>query len=260
MSALRILTVDDEPLALRRLQVVLSSMEEITHVGAATGRAEATRMIAERRPDVVLLDIKLRDGSGFDVIDRMPSENCPAVIFVTAFDDFAARAFDVSAADYVLKPVSFDRLHRALERARAQLRTRDSEQRVIELRAIVDTLRRNAERRQPPRYEAEFWVRRNLTGFVRVPVDSIDRISAEDDYVCLHTQGREHLLRETVSGVMARLDPSLFTRVHRSTLVRIGAIAEVRRSAIGALEILLTGGERVKVGRVYAKHLRNVLG
>ena len=260
MTPLRVLTVDDEPLALRRLQLVLADMPDIAHVGSAKGRTEALRLIAERQADVVLLDIKLRDGTGFDVIDRLADDRLPAIIFVTAFDDYAARAFDVSAIDYVLKPVGFERLRRALDKARAELATRDADQRIAELRDVVGKLRDAARAEKPRRYEAEFWVRRNVTDFVRVPVDTVEWISAEDDYVCLHADGRRHLLRETIRGALGRLDPARFVRVHRSALVGVGSIAEVRRSTLGTLEVVTARGDRIKVGRVYAKALRRALG
>lgn len=260
MSILRVLTVDDEPLALRRLQVALEHIPEIEHVGAARGRAEALRLIDKYEPDVVLLDVRMRDGNGFDVVEKLVKEDPPAVIFVSAFDDHAARAFEVRAIDYILKPVGFDRLCAALERARKDIATRTSQDRIAELAAVVRTLREEMRSVPPKRYETEFWVRRNVTGLVRVPIETIQWITADDDYVCLHTSVGNHLLRETIRGITERLDPAEFTRVHRSTIARISAISEVRRVGVSSREILLSNGERLKVGRVYQKLLKRALG
>lgn len=259
MSPLRVLTIDDEPLALRRLAVALERIPDVVHVGAASGRADAIRQMAECKPEVLLLDIKMRDGTGFDVIDALPRDSAPSVIFVTAFDDYATRAFDVSAIDYVLKPVGFERLRTALDKARHALATRDADERIAELRDVVETLRAEAHTAPVPRYESEFWVRRGVTDFVRVPVDTIDWISAEDDYVCFHAEGRHHLLRETISGMVGRLDPTRFVRIHRSTIVRSAAIAEVKRTGVATQEVVLMTGERLRVGRVHARTLRRML-
>lgn len=256
MKPMRVLTVDDEPLALRRLQLVLEGLNDVEHVGAAKGCADAVRRIVERSPDIVLLDIKMRDGTGFDVLDQLPDDKMPAIIFVTAFNDYATRAFDVSAVDYVLKPVNFDRLRQAIGKARDKLAARDAEDRVTELRQLVRSLRERVQTSMPKRFETELWVKNHSGRFVRVPVDSIDWVSAEVDYVRLHVGDRSYLMRGSIVGLQQQLDPDAFVRVHRSTLVRTEAIAEVGRSAFGFAEVLLTTGPRLRVGRVYAKALR----
>ena len=255
----KVVMIDDEPLALRRLQIILADFPDIELVGTANGRAEGLERIKTQKPDIVLLDIRMRDGSGFDVIDAMPAELTPAIIFVTAFDDFAIKAFEVNAADYLLKPVSVERLRQALDRARAAVETTTASERIADLRNVVDNLRDRLRETTAPRFEAEFWVRRNATDFVRVGVDSIIWISAEDDYVRLHTADRSYLLRETITGVVARLDPSLFIRVHRAKVVRISSIAQVRRVGIATLELELAGGVRLRAGRIYAKALRQIV-
>ena len=257
---LRVLAVDDEALALRRLQLALGEMPDVELVGMAKSCAAARKAIAELRPDVVLLDIKMRDGSGLDVADALPEEEPPAVIFVTAFDAYATRAFDLRAADYVLKPVEFDRLRRAIDSARMSLESRRAADRIAELKAVVRALRDRADAEPAERPDAELWVRRSVTNFVRVPVDEVDWIAAEGGgYVRLHTRDRSFLHRGTISGLQSRFDPQAFVRIHRGTLVRLAAVAEVRRTALGLPEVILASGTRLRVGRVHAKQLRRRL-
>lgn len=259
MSLLRILTVDDEPLALRRLALSLGKLPDVDHVGSAAGCTEALDKIAQLKPDVLLLDIRMRDGTGFDLLDRLPDNLMPAVIFVTAFDIYAMKAFDVQAVDYVLKPVELERLAIALERARERLRADASVERVQELREIVSTLRAEMQAQPQERFERDFWIRRHGGGYVRVSAEDIDTITAEDDYVKIRSAGREYLMRATVTGLHSRLDPSQFLRVHRSTVVRVGAIREFRRESLGRLEVHLCDGSVFPVGRVYAKALRHLI-
>lgn len=259
MTELRVLTVDDEPLALRRLQLALENVPDVTHVGSARGRSEALQLIDKQRPDVVLLDVRMRDGSGFDIVEQLADGEPPAVIFVSAFDTHAARAFEVRAIDYILKPVGFERLRSALERARSEIETRSSQERIAELKEVIWTLREEVRAEPVQRFEAEFWVRRNVTGLLRVPVETIDWISADDDYVCLHTCSGNHLLRDTIRGILSRLDPAKFIRIHRSTIVRIDAIQAVKRNGVSSREVLLVDGTRLKVGRVYNKQLKLAL-
>ncbi len=141
MTPLRVMTVDDESLALRRLRLLLQTLPEVEHVGEASGCAEAHAKISELSPDAVLLDIKMRDGNGFDVVEAIADRaNPPLIIFVTAFDQFAPRAFDNAVVDYLLKPVERDRLALALQRARQQLQAKDAEQRVQELQQVLREL------------------------------------------------------------------------------------------------------------------------
>ena len=256
MNALRILTVDDEALALRRLKLLIQGMPQAEHVGEASGCVEALAMIDTLRPDVVLLDIKMRDGSGFEVVEALARRtNPPVVIFVTAFDHFAVRAFETAVVDYLLKPVERERLARALATAREQLRAKDAEQRLAEMQEVVRNLRSLGHEGARPPFEMEFWLR-GAAGLVRVPVDSIDYVSSEDEYVAIHTAGASHLLRSSIRQFESRVEPHLFVRVHRRWLVRRTAIAELRTPRFGRAEVVLRNGKRLPAGRVYLKQLR----
>ena len=256
MSCLRILTVDDEALALRRLKLLLQAIPQAEHVGEAGGCAEALAMIGALKPDVVLLDIKMRDGSGFEVVEALAQRpNPPVIIFVTAFDHFAIRAFESAVADYLLKPVERERLARALAKARQQLRAMDAEQRLTEMQEIVRNLRSMAHGEANSPFETEFWLR-GAAGLVRVPVDAIDCVSSEDEYVAIHTAGGSHLMRSSIRQFEGRVEPQLFVRVHRRWLVRRTAIAELRTPRFGRAEVVLRNGKRIPAGRVYLKQLR----
>ena len=256
---LRVLAVDDEVLALRRIHLLLGNMANVDRVGEARGCAEAIRQIEALEPDVLLLDVQMRDGTGFDVIDKLPSGKPPLIIFVSAFDHYAVRAFETSAIDYVLKPVEFERLEAALDRARHRLTSFDSDLQLEEMRAIIATLRANIRSQDSPRYETELWIRKNVTGFARVPVDSIEWVCSEDDYVRVHTRDASYLMRSSIRSLEGRLDPQFFARIHRRALVRKSAIREFRSPRFGATEVILQNGQRLPAGRVYAKTLRKMV-
>jgi DNA-binding LytR/AlgR family response regulator len=255
MTELSVLTVDDEPLALLRLEQTLQRIPNVTHVGAASRCSEALEKAVQLKPDVILLDISMRDGSGFDVLDQLPDGNAPAVIFVTAFDHFAPRAFETSAVDYVLKPVSAPRLKKAIERARARLEASDASAQLTELRTIVQDLRRKLRDERTGAAGAEFWIRASGGGLVRVHADDIEWITSEEDYVRLHTRTGEYLMRHSIRGLLPKIGPEEFVRVHRNAVVRQSAIRSVQRTPLGALEVILISGARVSAGRVYAKQL-----
>jgi two-component system LytT family response regulator len=250
------MTVDDESLALRRLRLLLQTLPEVDHVGEASGCADAHAKISELSPDTVLLDIKMRDGNGFDVVEAIADRaNPPLIIFVTAFDQFAPRAFDKAVVDYLLKPVERDRLALALQRARQQLQAKDAEQRVQELQQVLRELRNASNSASLPAFETEFWLR-GTGGLIRVPVDTIDCVSSADEYVAIHTPSGSHLMRGSIRQFAQRVEPGLFVRVHRQWLVKRTAIARLMPRPIGQTEIVLRNGRRLPAGRVYLKQLR----
>jgi two-component system LytT family response regulator len=256
MTPLRILTVDDELLALKRLKLLLQTIPQAEQVGEATGCAEALAKINQLRPDVVLLDIKMRDGNGFEVVEALARRpNPPSVIFVTAFDQYAAQAFDSAVADYLLKPVERERLVRALIRVEQQLHAKDAEQRVDELQQILRNLRASRNGEDEPAFETEFWLR-GSNGLVRVPVDAIDCVSSADEYVAIHTASGSHLMRGSIRQFVERVEPGLFVRVHRRWLVKRSAISELSTQRIGGTEVVLRNGKRLPAGRVHLKQLR----
>jgi len=256
VRTLRVMTADDEMLALRRLQILLRGMANVEHVGEASSCAEALARSAALAPDVILLDIKMRDGDAFDVVEELAHRaDAPIIIFVTAFDQYAVRAFEAAVADYLLKPVERQRLEHALRKARDRLDALEIEERAIELQSIVRNLRASIAKEHGDGFETEFWLR-GPNGIVQVPIDLIDCVSSEDDYVAIHTRNGSHLMRGSIRKFEGQIEQGQFVRVHRAWLVRKTSIAELRTPRIGSAEILLRSGKKVPVGRVYLRNLR----
>jgi DNA-binding LytR/AlgR family response regulator len=254
VQPLRLLLADDEPLALRRIRLALQEIPDVEIVGAASDGAQAITQMRALRPDVVLLDIKMPLADGFEVANAVEDAGGPEVIFVSAFDSYAVQAFETSAVDYLVKPVEFERLASALGRARERRAAKDAGRRAEELAAVLEALKREADEREGPRYEKEFWIR-DRGRFLRVPVADVERIEAERDYVRLHWEGRTLLHRETMSHLEERLDPNLMLRVHRSAFVNWKRLKAVRRDANGRLMAVLESGEEVAVSRAYAQRV-----
>jgi DNA-binding LytR/AlgR family response regulator len=260
MTILRVLAIDDEPLALRRLEWCLQEMPGIALVGQTGNPQQGLEMIRTLAPDVVLLDVDMPELGGFELIDALGDGLLPEIVFVTAFDHFAVKAFAVSVVDYVLKPVERNRLLKALERARVRRELRDAQARVQELREIVDSLR--AERHggggAQKKYETELWIREG-DARVRVPVEMIERLEADGDYVKLHVGQRVRLMRARLGDLADRLDPAQFVRIHRSEIVRHDLIAAVRRHDSGRTFAVLAGGREVPVSRRYVTRITQTL-
>jgi len=253
---LRLLLADDEPLALRRLRLALGAIADVQVVGAANDGAQAMQAMRELKPDVVLLDIKMPLADGFEVANAAKDSGDPVIIFVTAFESYALRAFETSAIDYLLKPVEFDRLAQALERARERRAAKDAGRRAEELSSVLDALRREANEREGPTFEREFWIRERGR-FIRVPVADVERIEAERDYVRLHWEGRTLLYRETMSHLEEKLDPDIMLRVHRSSFVNWARLKALHRDTSGRLLAVLDTGDEVPVSRAYASRVMN---
>ena len=259
MSAvLRVLAVDDEALALRRLEILLARIPEVELVGTAESGPEALEKVSSLRPDVLLLDIRMAGLDGFDVVEKLDGPFVPLVVFVTAFDHFASRAFEISAVDYIVKPVELDRLRSALRKAHRSLAADDAEARVAELRGVVAALRAEARPAEGKRFETELWAERRGE-YVRIRVTELDWVEAERDYVRLHVGGQSYLLRETIGAMEGRLDPAVFIRVRRSALVQRDRIASIRRQGYGDFRIALTTGGEVRVGRTYVRQVRTLI-
>lgn len=244
---LRLLAVDDEQLALDRLRELLSAIEGVDLVGTASTAAEATEMIAKLHPDLVLLDIQMPGRSGMELAADLPNEHRPEIIFVTAFEHFAPDAFAVDAADYLLKPVRFDRLRQALIRARRR----------IELIAAAGRAPVHAQDDQ--RYIGEIWVSVR-DGQMRLDVGQIDWIEAAKDYVLLHTATRSYLHRISMNALEQKLDPQALMRVHRSAFVRPSLVEKLERPGKGSLNLVIRDGVIVQVGPSYVKDVLQAIG
>ena len=259
MKPLRVVICDDEELANDRLASLLGRIGEVEIVGTASNGGEALALVEETRPDLVLLDIEMPDMDGFDVVEQLgrlltPGWDAPLVAFVTAFRRFAPEAFDSGAIDFLSKPVRLARLEKTIDRARRAQAGREAGRRLIDLQGMLDALRDNRD----PYREAHVWVPRRGE-VVRVDLDQIDRIAAEGAYVRLHVESNSFLHREAIGTIEAKLDPVRFVRVHRSHLVRIDHVASIKRTIHGGGELLLRSGERIPLGRKYARTARQRL-
>ena len=246
---LRAIIVDDEPLAVRRLQIALGRIGGVEVIGTASDGAKAIELIKAATPDLILLDIRMPVMDGFDLVNALAAGPVPEIIFVTAYSDFAVRAFEAGAMDYVLKPIGEDRLQMAVDRAREKLRTKNAEQRLADLTALLADLQR-AEPAADNRFDRELWINSGTT-IERVAVSDVDWFEAAGDYVAVHCKQREHLLHDSMRALAERLDPAEFARVHRRAIVRLGNIAAVERGKLGSLTLSLASGHRVPVSRTY---------
>jgi two-component system response regulator AlgR len=242
---LRVLIADDEPLAAERLQLLLAKCDRIDLVGTATDGDSTIRMAEALAPDLLLLDIAMPGQDGIGVAralaGRRPS---PAVIFITAFDQFAVAAFEVEAVDYLMKPVEPGRLQRALERGRDYLARRET---------------RPTERPALSPHLQEFWAS-DLTGLVRIAARDIDRVSAERDYMRLHVARRSWLIHHSMAALEEGLDPEIFVRLHRSAIVRKDFITGFTRNPSGRWIARLADGSEQPVGRLYSDRVRSIAG
>jgi len=256
---MRVLIVDDEPLARRRLEILLRELPDATLVGAAADGLAASRMIAELTPDVVLLDIKMPGRTGLEVLDGLAKDrgppNAPIVLFVTAFDRFAIDAFERAAFGYLLKPVEPAKLAAALARARAALAERAAAERAHELEEIIANLRGGTDAPASP-FLSSLWIAER-GGRCCVAVGQIDWIAAERDYVRIHTGPKSYLIRQSIGGLEAKLDPGQFLRVHRSSLVRRDRIVRIRNAAGRGAVVLSTGAE-IPVSRRHMAAVKSI--
>jgi two-component system response regulator AlgR len=241
-APLRTLIVDDEPLAIERLQILCAQMAEIAFVGTASDGEGALRLIEALSPELVLLDISMPGLDGIGVARALEGKaNCPAIIFCTAFDQFAVAAFDVAAVGYLLKPVALDQLARTVSRVAGMRRA------ITAAPAAV------------PEWIEEFWVPQR-SEVIRIAATDIDRIGAERDYMRLHIGKRSFLLHQTIGALEQRLDPARFVRLHRSAIVRRDWISKLRHDGLGTWYAVLGDTDEVRIGRSYLANARALIG
>ena len=236
-TKIRALVVDDEPLARSNLAVLLRRDPEIEILRECASGAEALAEIRSAKPDLVFLDVQMAECDGFDVLEMLGGDLPPAVIFVTAYDQYAVRAFEAGALDYLLKPFDNARFDRALERAKQKI----------------------THGREIPRRPERFAIKSaGQVSFVKI--SEIDWIEAADYYACLHAGTKSHLLRRSMSELEHELDPAIFRRIHRSTIVNLDRVRGLKLGEDGEYEVLLDNGIRLPLSRRYRKPLQSRLG
>ena len=251
---IRALIVDDEPLARERMRSLLGGETDVEVVGEAKDGVEAVETILGQSPDLVFLDVQMPKLDGFEVIQTVGAERMPAVVFVTAYDQHALRAFEVQALDYLLKPFDQERFQGALKRVRRQLDSQETGDIGRRLLALVRDLRSE----RPSRTDRLVVKSGGRLFFLRA--DEIDWIEAAGNYVRLHVGTDGHLLRETMNSIEARLNPDIFFRVHRSHIVNIERIKELQPWFNGEYVVVLQNGARLTLSRGYREKLQERLG
>jgi two-component system, LytTR family, response regulator len=249
---LTVLVVDDEPLARDGLKLLLGRQPRVASVSEARNGREAVALIRQQKPDLVLLDVQMPRMDGFAVVQAVGAEHMPAVIFVTAHDQYAIRAFEIAAVDYLLRPVSEERFTMAFERASSRLQRAPHEKETGQVLAMLDVIA------NPPRQLARLAIRSGERT-VFVPVNDVDRIEALQNYVQVHVGATTHLLHVPMNTIETVLDPQRFLRIHRSHIVNVQRIAQLWSVAHGQYVIELKSGERLPSGRTYRERIRGAL-
>jgi two-component system LytT family response regulator len=252
MEKIRVLIVDDEPLAREGVQMRLKSEPDVEVIGECRNGREAVTAILREAPDLVFLDIQMPRMDGFAVIDAVGAKRMPQVIFVTAYDEHALRAFAVHALDYLLKPIDGARFIEALARARDRIRGKNLEAIAAQLQRMMAALKG----------ETEYLERLSIKSAGRIsflPVDEIDWIEAADNYVQVHVGKTSHLLLATMNGLENRLNPQQFLRIHRSTIINLNRVKELQPMFHGEYRVILRDNTQLTSGRSYSKNLQKLL-
>jgi two-component system LytT family response regulator len=236
VTTIRVLLVDDEPLARSNLKFLLQQDPEIASIAEAGSGAEAIGEIRSTRPDLVFLDVQMPECGGFEVLEQLKTGSMlPVIVFVTAYDEYALRAFDAGALDYLLKPFDDARFALALRRAKEKL----------------------AARAPPEPAEMPRLMVRSAGGEVYVRIPEIDWVEAADYYVCLHVGSKSHLLRRSMAELERDLDPHIFCRIHRSTIVNLRQVRALQVDSAGDYEAILESGQKLRVSRRFRKDLQS---
>ena len=253
-APIRVLVVDDEPLAREKIRGMAADDAELRVVGECSNGAEAIEAIQTLRPDLILLDVQMPEVGGFAVLEALKDEGLPPVIFITAYDHYAVRAFEFHALDYLLKPFDRERFRAAIERAKRQIRREKNgaglDERII---ALLEQMR------EQPRYTERLVVKTGGRVFF-LNADEIDWVEAEGNYVSIHAGKKSYLLRETISGLETQLDPRHFVRIHRSAVVNINRIKELQPWSHGEYHVILHDGTQLTLSRSYRDNLQSALG
>ena len=254
-DSLKVIIVDDEPLARRGLRLRLEHLGGVEVVAECGNGREAKEQILALKPDVAFLDIQMPGVTGLELVQLLPKEEIPQIVFVTAYDQYAVEAFEVNAVDYVLKPIEEDRLSRALERVREKLGSEHiAAQREQLLEAVADLTQESPAALEEKLAAGEL-------GNSRYPekIAIKDWIDAAGDYMCVHANGETHVMRITMKELEQQLDPKVFQRIHRSTIVNLKRVREICAHINGEYHLVLNNGERLKMSRSYKNKVQHFI-
>jgi two-component system LytT family response regulator len=264
---LKTIIVDDEPLARKLLRALLSEIPEIDLIAECRNGREAVQATLELTPDLLILDIQMPGLSGFDVIKELQTDLVPMVIFCTAYQRYAIDAFDLHAVDYLLKPIAGKRLQRAVARAMERLQgDRDGAEHKSPVLGAIDEIAKKvsgrADSRNPAKASDEVLLAdkkiaiKDHDSTVLISIDDIDWVDAAGDYMCIHVKGETHIMRSTLKNLMSKLDPDLFKRIHRSTVVNLARIVKATPLHKGEYILELDCEEQLKVSRNYRQDIK----
>ena len=258
---LRAIIVDDEPAARRGVRLLLERDATVEIVGEAAGGTEAVELIEREKPDIAFLDVQMPGCDGFEALAQLPPALVPAVVFVTAYDEHALRAFEVNAVDYLLKPYDDARFGAALHRAKEEVRRRRSDTVNSRLTQLLDYLQQSPPAATPPKDDpaGDRILVKSSGEIFFLKAEEIDWIEAEGDYMKFHVAGRAHLMRETMARLEARLDPKRFIRIHRSTIVNIDRLRKLSPSFAGEYAVILHDGTKLKLSRGYHERISSLM-
>ncbi|MFL6247372.1 MAG: LytR/AlgR family response regulator transcription factor [Thermoanaerobaculia bacterium] len=255
MRHIRTLIVDDERLARQKVRTLLAADDDIEIVGECANGAEAIAAVRKHKPDLVLLDVEMPGANGFEVLQRLRGERLPMVVFITAHDEYAVRAFEVEAVDYVMKPFDRRRFGDALRRAKRQIGEQDQDAEARIIRLLERVIKGGRDLKMLDHFVVKARDRTFLVG-----VTDIDWIEAEGKYVRLHAAGASHLVRESIGDVEERLDARKFLRIHRATIINVKRIHEMHRGFGGGVFVVLRDGTKLTMSRRYRARIRELTG
>jgi len=252
-NRIRVMIVDDEPLARGMVREMLEHDSEAEIVGECSNGREAISAIKTLAPDLVFLDVQMPEFGAFDVLEAFKDQDLPRVIFVTAYDQYAVRAFEVHALDYLLKPFDRERFMTAWERAKIHISKEQFDRRDQHIMSLLEELKAGTR-------HIERLVVKTAGRVFFLDISDIDCIEAEGNYVRVHNGPRSYLLRETISGLESQLDPKKFLRIHRSAIVKIDKIKELQPWFHGEYHVILEGGKQLTLSRNYRSNLQEAVG
>jgi two-component system LytT family response regulator len=252
MDTIRTLIVDDEPLAREGLQTLVQKESDMELVGQCEDGKEAVKAINKKKPDLVFLDVQMPELDGFGVLEKFDITELPAIVFVTAYDKYALKAFEVHAVDYLLKPVDSERFRATMERVRTQLEMKKSNSVPKKLTALLEDL-------ASKKKTLDRLVVKTGGRIFFLKTDEIDWVEAAGDYVKLHVGPAAHLVRETLTELESKLDPERFLRIHRSTIVNLDRIKEMQPMFYGDYVVILRSGTQLSMSRTYKEKLAKML-